>query len=197
MAQPAIKAIIFDCFGVLVGSGLEPFLYDFFRDDPAKMEAAHELDHKANMGHISYGQLIDAYSELSGVTADEVRRRLDENPPNRLLLNYIETELKPNYKIGMLSNAADNWLKELFTHDQLALFDEVVLSCEVGMIKPDERIFELAAIRLEVLPEECVMVDDIERYAVAAHDAGMQALHYQSFDVFKYELEDLLDRLGK
>jgi len=67
------------------------------------------------------------------------------------------------------------------THrDKIALlrledaFDEIFIADEVGMVKPDVRLFRLAAERLGVAPERCAMVGDrYERDITGAHDAGM------------------------
>ena len=53
------------------------------------------------------------------------------------------------------------------------LFDAVVISAEVGMRKPEERIFRHAAELLGLAPEECVFVDDIEANVLAAQALGM------------------------
>jgi putative hydrolase of the HAD superfamily len=53
-------------------------------------------------------------------------------------------------------------------------FDEIFIADEVGMVKPDPRLFRLAAQRLGVAPERCAMVGDrYERDVRGAHDAGM------------------------
>jgi putative hydrolase of the HAD superfamily len=53
------------------------------------------------------------------------------------------------------------------------LFDAVVISAEVGMRKPEERIFRHAAQLLGLPPAECVFVDDLEANVLAAEALGM------------------------
>jgi epoxide hydrolase-like predicted phosphatase len=53
------------------------------------------------------------------------------------------------------------------------LFDAWVISAEVGMRKPEERIFLLAAQRLGLPPEQCVFIDDIQANVDAAEALGM------------------------
>jgi len=59
------------------------------------------------------------------------------------------------------------------------LFDDIVCSAEVGMAKPEAEIFRLAASRLGVAPEECVLVDDWDQNVAAAQAVGMTAICYQ------------------
>jgi len=80
---------------------------------------------------------------------------------NDELVDYIRT-LRPKYKVGLLSNAWDDLrqvMRERFGFD--GMFDELVISAEVGLAKPDPRIFHLAVERLGVQPGEAVFVDDV------------------------------------
>ena len=58
------------------------------------------------------------------------------------------------------------------------LFDAVVISGEVGMRKPEPRIFRHAAALLDLEPEECVFVDDVEANVKAAIACGMTGVHH-------------------
>lgn len=57
-------------------------------------------------------------------------------------------------------------------------FDVVIVSCEVGVCKPDPRIYELCLSRLGVEPAEALFVDDREENVEAAAKLGMQTVHY-------------------
>lgn len=183
-----IKAIIFDCFGVLVEGSLEPFYYRYFNSDYHLIEQAKVLDNRANIGSITYKEFVEQMASLAGIPIQEARDFLDNNPPNLGLLDFIKNDLKSRYKVGFLSNAAENWLDELFSPDQIKLFDDIVLSCDVGLVKPDPKIFELAATRLGIKTDECIFVDDLERYCDGARAAGMQAFLYNDFVTLKNDL---------
>ena len=62
----------------------------------------------------------------------------------------------------------------------LALFDDVVVSAEVGLAKPDPEVFRLAARRLGLPPAECVFVDDWDVNVGAAREVGMAAILYRA-----------------
>jgi HAD superfamily hydrolase (TIGR01509 family) len=65
----------------------------------------------------------------------------------------------------------------LFTTEELAeLFDSVVLSSEVGMIKPHPEIYELTARRLQLLTRECLMIDDMAANIEGAQAVGMEGV---------------------
>ena len=59
------------------------------------------------------------------------------------------------------------------------LFDAVVISHEVGMRKPEPRIFRHAAGLIGLPPGECVFIDDIEANVTAARDCGMTGIWHE------------------
>src|ERR1039458_6032951 len=132
-----LKAIIFDCFGVLTTDGLTPFMNTYFGDNPDQQTKADAFTDGLNLGHISYSEFIRRLAKLANVSEFSALQQIDANFANTELFDFIKTELKPNYKIGILSNAGQNWISELFTPDQTALFDAVALSCEINAVKPN------------------------------------------------------------
>jgi putative hydrolase of the HAD superfamily len=75
---------------------------------------------------------------------------------------------------GLLSNSwgGGDYPREMFPD----LFDAVVISAEVGMRKPEPRIFRHAADLLGLDPRECVFIDDLKVNVVAAEAIGMTAV---------------------
>ncbi len=88
--------------------------------------------------------------------------------------------LRPPYATAVLSNS-DRTLRERFIEKggALDLFDEFVCSGEVGVAKPDQRIYALTAERLGLPAADCLFIDDSERNVDAARAAGMQAVHFR------------------
>jgi putative hydrolase of the HAD superfamily len=95
------------------------------------------------------------------------------------MLELIKELRASGIKTSLLSNswggATDGYPRHLFA----GLFDDVVISGEVGMRKPEERIFQLAATRLGLTPTECVFVDDVEGNIAAAAAMGFTTVHHQ------------------
>jgi epoxide hydrolase-like predicted phosphatase len=187
-----IKAIIFDCFGVLTTEGFGLFRDKYFASAPEKRIQANKLMDELNEGKLEYEGFIKGLIELSEASEEVVKDYMTRNKSNKLLFDLIRTDLKPKYKIGLLSNAGDNWLKELFDQEDIELFDDIVLSYELGVIKPDPKIYEIAASRLKVEPNECIFIDDNQRHCSGGAAAGMKTICYQNFWQIKKELETLL-----
>lgn len=186
------KAIIFDCFGVLVEDSLHSFYATYLENEPEKIEHLKQVDKQASSGEITYEQFVAEATKATTIPFEQAQTFLDNNPPNEPLLDYIATDLKPNYKIGFLSNASDDWLDELFTPEQQDLFDDVILSFQHGIAKPDTRVFELAASRLGVQTNECIFIDDVADYGEGAKTVGMAFIQYKSLEQVK---NDLLEEL--
>lgn len=96
------------------------------------------------------------------------------NPPVVDTLN----RLKPTYRMVMLSNTdvmRFGFIKDRFP--EVLLFDEYVLSYEVGYVKPDPRIYEIAVAKAEVSPNECLFIDDRRENIEAARQLGIQTIH--------------------
>ena len=102
--------------------------------------------------------------------------------------------LRMAYKTAVLSNADGSLVRTLRdSHGVYDLFDDVVCSADVGMAKPDPRIYALAARRIGLRPEECVFIDDLAQNVAAARGAGMHGVH---FLVNEHSLEGQLAALG-
>jgi putative hydrolase of the HAD superfamily len=187
-----IKAIIFDCFGVLTTESFDVFRSKYFRSEPEKRKKANELMDRLNAAQIEYSVFLKGLSNLSGVDEEKIEKYLSANKTNEPLFDYIRTKLKPKYKIGMLSNAGGNWLEELFAKNDVDVFDDTVLSYEHGIIKPDAGIFNLAAQRLGVQTSECVFIDDHDNHCQGAKKAGMKSVWYKDFFQMKADLEKIL-----
>ena len=187
-----VKAIVFDCFGVLATDGWLPFKEEFFSRDKELYAKATDLNKQANSGLLNYGDFVHQIGGMVGRTDAEIRSQFGHNVPNVPLFTYIRETLKPHYKLGILSNASENWLDTIFTKDQIALFDAIVLSYQVGMVKPDIQMYQLIAQKLATPLYECIFIDDQQTYCSAANTAGMQSICYQNFDQAKTELERIL-----
>lgn len=186
-----IRAIVFDCFGVLTTDLWREFCASL-PEGPA-LEEAHRLNHDYDAGKISRETFLQELHKATGHEPREVELLLDnEINKNMRLLEYI-AELKKDYKIGLLSNVATNWIRDQFLNSrEQSFFDAMVFSFEMGTTKPDPDIFMAMCEKLGVKPEEVVLVDDIDRYCAAARALGMHAVVYESFNQLHRELENIL-----
>jgi putative hydrolase of the HAD superfamily len=187
-----VKAVIFDCFGVLATEAWLSFKAKYFGNDQELLDRANHIIWQANSGLINYDDFMRAIAGLAGVTPTEAIKAIERNVPDEELFAYLR-ELKRGYKLGLLSNVAPGQLHNIFTKDQIGLFDAVVLSFENGFIKPQAEAYENAAKQIGADVSQCVFVDDQERNTNGAIKAGMKAILYSDAAHLRRELKPLLN----
>ena len=100
--------------------------------------------------------------------------------------------LRPARKVGLISNAWSG-LRGFITRQRFEdVFDDLIISAEIGLMKPDPRIYQLALERLGAKPEEAVFLDDFRRNVEAARSIGMAAIHFTQPEQALDELKELL-----
>lgn len=186
-----IKALIFDCFGVVYFDVFPEVYKSFGGDLDADKEFIEALIFETSAGRVH--NMDEQIVEHLKVDLDEWRKAsIGTGRFNEELFEYID-ELRKTYKVSMLSNIGNNGLEKYMDISVLERhFDDVVESAKIGFAKPEARAFEIAADRLGVRLDECVFTDDRESYCEGATHVGMKAIHYKDFDSFKAELQKIL-----
>ncbi len=107
------------------------------------------------------------------------------------MLDLIRDLRENGLRIGLLSNSWGvryGYPREILDE----LFDDAVISGQVGMRKPEERIFRLAIDRLGLSAAECVFVDDVEGNINAARTLGFGVVHHRDPADTRVQLAELL-----
>lgn len=175
-----VKAVIFDLYGVLGLNGWQDFKARHFVDRLEEWERLRVLGQRADAGKVSQDEFVQALIDATGESKATIRRQFESTKPNAPLLVYIAHELKPHYKIGILSNTSHDVYQTIFQAEDYALFDVAIGSFAVGLTKPDPKMFLLMCERLGVDPAECIMVDDKPQHTAAAGQLGMRTVVYTS-----------------
>ena len=94
------------------------------------------------------------------------------------LVNFLRA-LKSKYKVGLISNAWSG-LRDYIVREKFDdAFDHMVISAEVGVAKPEAKIYHIALEQLEVSPSEAVFVDDFIENIEACEKVGMKGIHFK------------------
>jgi putative hydrolase of the HAD superfamily len=107
------------------------------------------------------------------------RNFLSKRSLNRQMVEFMAS-LKGSYRLGILSNAGDQ-SRSLMT-DVLGLdrfVDEIIISAEEGVIKPDPEIYSIALDRMDTQPEKTLFIDDYYENVQTAQQIGMKAVHFK------------------
>lgn len=187
-----IRALIFDCFGVLY-TGSFSALRELCPDE--KWSAAEDLNKQADYGYITRADYLVQMAELVGMTAADLDNLLmKRHVRNEQLISYIR-EQKLTYKIGLLSNVSDSLVDRLFTQQEIDdIFDVVVYSYQEHITKPNPEIFVRAALQLDCLPSECIMVDDLDENCEGAEEAGMHSVMHEQNTTTIAQITEIVGR---
>jgi epoxide hydrolase-like predicted phosphatase len=189
-----IKAIIFDFFGVLVGKGFE-YTYRTAGGNPASDHLfIEDMLGQSNLGMITQDEFNQAMSNNLGIRLDQWLKAVKEaEKADNELLNYI-VSLRKNYKTALLTNSNRGVVREKVGEARLEeCFDIVIVSADVGLVKPDPAIYDLTAEKLGVQDKECVFIDDRKPFVEAAKGIGMTSILYQDSESLIDQLNNILD----
>ena len=202
LARMTIKAIIFDLGGVLLRtadfSPRERLAARFGMNRSGLEELVFwgESGEKVQSGEISVTEHLEYVRAKLNLSQAEFKELIDvffaEDFLDNELLVYVRS-LKKNYKTALLSNATSELREQIAAkwHFEDA-FDMMIISGEVGMIKPDPRIFRLALDRLGVDAHQAIFVDDVQQNVDAAVKVGMKGICFRDVNQVKLEIEALL-----
>jgi FMN phosphatase YigB (HAD superfamily) len=182
------KAIIFDFFGVIC----RDMYLDWQRAQQIDSAAASKyqaISDQVDRGGYSTDQLFQLISRESGVPAAAIKADFEGDVwLDTQLLDYIG-DLHHRYRIGLLTNSVADMVSDIISENHLKdHFDTVVISGEVGLIKPQPEIFKLTLKRLSVDRTEAIFIDDRVRHVEAARQFGLDSIQYQGLSQLKTEL---------
>lgn len=185
------KAIIFDMDGVLVDS--EPFHTEIEKRQFSlnKISVTKE-EHQKYLGAASdvmwkeiaerHGILISAEEliEQNRVECHRFFDELDEIPVMPGLEELLKKLQKKNYPMAVASSSFPEIIDLILKKTGLLKYFQVVVSAqEAGKSKPEPDVFLLAASKLGIKPEHCLVIEDSPNGIKAARSAGMKCIAYQ------------------
>lgn len=199
MAQKAFDAAIFDLGGVFIDWNPRYLYRTFFPDDEEGMERflAHVTTSSWNRQMDAGKPFAEAIAELQREHPQhaELIAAYWERWPEMLGEVNAETaaivrELRAR---GLRVFALSDWSAETFPRarkstSELDLFDDIQISGEARLTKPDPRIFALAAERFEVDPDTTFFVDDVPANVEGAREAGFTAIQFTGATALRTEL---------
>jgi len=208
-----ITAIAFDLTGVITHSPLVKLdeygdrlslppktLSGFFRTDTFRDVLLGRIPMSSLVEHIevsvrnTFDIVVDTESIYEAMRASRV---IDPR------IAALIRDLKPHYRLAVLTNNANDmvdsprsaemaWWTDDGEHAILPRdFEFVMSSDELGVVKPDPRIYQQLVRRLAVAPEEVVYIDDTITNLVPAQDLGMATIEYRDVNQCRNALESL------
>jgi epoxide hydrolase-like predicted phosphatase len=163
--------------------------------DLEKIFFESDSSQRASIGEIPEEAHWEAVVQALGVSRTEIDKIIAEffsgDQADTALLDFLRS-LHPERNVGLISNAWSGLRAFIISQKFDDVFDEMIISAEVGLMKPDPRIYRLALEKLGAQPEESVFLDDVLVNVEAARSVGMYAIQFTQHDKTLEELKQLL-----
>lgn len=199
-----MKAAIFDFGGVIIRDTTELYLQEFARifktSKDEILDAIGEILHDYQIGKITDNQAKTFFTRRFGPADKEMHELwlhgyesagfFDEN------IRLIRELKKEGVKVACLSNTLKCFADHNRKQGNYEIFDEVILSNEVGMRKPQPEIYKFALKKLKVSPVEAVFIDDKKRFVDAAVELGMHGIVFVDEAKLQESIRELFRRTG-
>ncbi|MDQ2692741.1 MAG: HAD family phosphatase [Chloroflexota bacterium] len=196
-----IKAVFFDLGGVIVRTEFQAprqqladrLGIDY--DDLSKLIFDSDTSIRASIGELSSEEHWISVIQRLKRPAEERQSIRDEffagDIVDRTLVEYIRS-LRPRYKTGLISNAWSD-LRDFIVREKFDdAFDKMIISAEVGAMKPEPKIYRIALEQFGVKPEEAVFVDDFYVNIEGCEKVGIKGIHFKDPERTLQQLEEIL-----
>ncbi|HVW23000.1 MAG TPA: HAD-IA family hydrolase [Candidatus Saccharimonadales bacterium] len=143
-------------------------------------------------GTLSLNDFNQAMSQRLGIASLDFKQyyldAVEAVEPLQDLLKWASE----HYRVGILSNIMPGFISAMIANGTLPnlRYDAIVDSSEVGTIKPEERIYEIATERAGVPPEEIMLIDDTRTNLVPAEWLGWKVMLFDD-----YQMEESISKL--
>jgi putative hydrolase of the HAD superfamily len=196
----AIQGLLMDYGGVMTNP-VSPVMAAFCRSKGLPADALAALQRPGSAfrpeleayerGEYDDAEFLPRFAAALGLSAPDMDDFLTDVRPDDRMFHAVAALRKHGVRVGLLSNS---WTENAYPRKRLAAaFDTLVISREVGMRKPEPRIYRHAAKVISVDPRDCVFVDDSEGNVAVAADVGMKVIHHEDAEMTLRELERRFD----
>ena len=202
MPQSSRDIVIFDLGGVLIDWDPRHLYRKLFAGDEAAMEAflatvcTHDWNRCQDAGRsfAEGARLLKAEHPEKAALIDAYGARFDEMMPGPIAGSVeilADLQQRGVSLYGLTNFSAETYPPTVARFEFLRWLRGVVVSGEVGVIKPDPRIYEIAIERFAIDPHRAVYIDDVPINAEAAVRFGIHGIHFTSATLLRVELTSL------
>ncbi len=192
------KVVIFDFFGVFCPDITLEWFKKSVPDYDDKLAAFHAICKMSDYGTLSRNAFNTQVSELTNIPVEQLISGVEaETVINESLVEYTKNLRNKGYRTACLSNGTHEWtLRVIEDHGLRDLFDEIVLSGDVGIVKPDLRIYETVLAKMNISSPEAVFIDDRQVNVDAAEALGIHSFLFADTAAFIKEFELYVGKSG-
>lgn len=183
-----MKNIVFDLAGVVVARNQErcpQYIMDYFYFINSG-EALPEFWDDYDRGTRDIDSVAQCLSEFRGSDFETAKSRMleavtyqEQVAPTAELIAELKAA---GYRLFVLSNMSKDYIEFLREMPVFQHFEGEIVSCEVGLIKPEREIYNLLLDRYNLVPEQTMFIDDRKPNVDAAAEVGINPFHFDRND---------------
>jgi len=182
------SAVYFDWGGVIADDPGDEFLGELIRNLGASEDQKREI-FRTYMRRLMKGQISEAEfwqglkHNYGFATKDDMSQEflkwsgLRANPD---ILALADEARGKGLHVGLITNMIEPSYVVLKRAGHFKPFDDVVASCDVGFVKPEREIYQIALDRFNVSPQESIFIDDKQRNLDPAGQMGFTTILAQN-----------------
>ena len=181
-----LKNIVFDLGGVVVAHNAESFkekLGEFFSFVfGPDMKCVPSFWKEYDLGFLTIDETAAEVAKFRNCTAETAKEHMlyaislqEEVEPTAKLIKELKAK---GYKIYALSNMSKEYIEFLRKLPIFEYFDAQIISCELGLAKPDRKFYEHLLTSCELNPAETIFIDDRKDNVEAAAELGIVPFHF-------------------
>lgn len=183
-----MKNIVFDLAGVVVARNQErcpQYIMDYFYFINSG-EALPEFWDDYDRGTRDIDSVAQCLAEFRGSDFETAKSRMleavtyqEQVAPTAELIAELKAA---GYRLFVLSNMSKDYIEFLREMPVFQHFEGEIVSCEVGLIKPEREIYNLLLDRYNLVPEQTIFIDDRKPNVDAAAEVGINPFHFDRND---------------
>ena len=183
-----INTFIFDCFGVVCSA---PF-FSWYKDNIIPLgivdDNLSDMYRELDLGNLSEEDVASYFSKYEGVTLtkEEIQEQVDSYLKfDKKLIDIILKLKNKGFKTVLLSNANSAFfIRKVYTtyKEFKNLFDDIIISSDIYMVKPDKEIYLYTLKKINAKPEEVLFIDDNKENVNSALSLDMNGFIYTDVD---------------
>jgi putative hydrolase of the HAD superfamily len=193
-----IKLLVFDMGGVFVRYEWKVVCGGLAQAFGVTPESFYETFERVNNSHYERGKLttVELVNRLnqaigSALTEEEFHVLWNNSLDEDVQMTGIFKELRQQFPLYLLSNINDSNYTFLETKFNVSRhFNELILSHEVGYIKPEPEIYHEVLKRSGMAPHHCLFVDDLQPNVEGARAVGLNAFQFTGFDDLRVKFNE-------
>lgn len=190
------EVLVFDFFDVIAEDVGKKWMNEHCATPEARREVLENIFWPVDLGEISEEEFYGKLARISSEDPIEIRKRWLSTPIKEDTVVLIR-QLASRYRLAVCSNAVPWHFYSVLERSGIGpLFEQVVVSAEIKVKKPDPKIFEHTLAKLGVAPATTLFTDDKPVNVEAAKALGMQGIVFTDAASFERDLTLFENELG-